>query len=528
MEMKKIIEKYIPNAETKIFGNVVMFPVMADNILNVCNNLYHIQKLPLKTMTAIDERKDAGIFKIVYVFAIPKENVFLVPYLELKDTNEFPSLVNNIHEFSGYERRVQTFFGLKPVGQMDARPIILHENWPVDIFPLRKDFNWQERPAVANTPYAFQKVKGEGIYEIPVGPVHAGIIEPGHFRFSVAGEEIILLEAKLGYKHKGIEKLFEVLPLERQLKLSERISGDTSFTHSLAFCQAVEKLAGIKISERAEYLRVIFSELERLANHFNDIGFMMLDTGYSFGGSNGARLREMIMQWNEKLTGSRFLRGTNVFGGVSKDISHELQEKLAEDLKKIKKYFAEVIEIAQDSNSVYNRLKGTGTLKRQIANDHAVVGVAGRAAGIATDARIDFPYAAYDKIKFEMALETESDVNARFGVRIKEVYSSIGIILEVLGKISEAVPTGRQSEIAGEKNVILQKNIYAVGVAEGWRGEIVYFVATDAEGNINRVEVCDPSVPNWKALGHAGKGNVVPDFPLINKSFNLSYSGNDL
>jgi Ni,Fe-hydrogenase III large subunit len=359
------------------------------------------------------------------------------------------------------------------------------------------------------------------MYEIPVGPVHAGIIEPGHFRFSVAGEEIILLESKLGYKHKGIEKLFEILPLAEKLKLSERISGDMSFTHSLAFCQTVEKLADISVSERAQYLRVIYSELERLANHFNDFGFIMSDTGYSFGGSHGCRLREMIMQWNERLTGSRFLRGVNALGGVTQDISPEIKVKLISDLKKIKDDFAEVVAIAQNSSSVYNRLKGTGKLDRQIAEDHGAIGVAGRAVGIAADARIDFPYAAYAKLNFEMALETEGDVKARLDVRIKEIYSSIAIILEAL----ERIPDGN---IFLEKVIELKKNSYAVSLAEGWRGEIVYFMATDTEGKINRVEVRDPSIPNWKVLGHAGKGNVVPDFPLINKSFNLSYSGNDL
>lgn len=522
MEMEKIVEKYIPqHAEIKKFGKLAMFSVSPEGIADACKNLYHEHGLPLKIMTAIDERKDKGAFKIVYVFAVPGENALIAPCLEVKDAGEFPSLVNDIHELSGYERRIQTFFGLTPAGQLDARPIILHENWPAATHPLRKEFNWQERPAIAHTPYAFQKVEGEGIYEIPVGPVHAGIIEPGHFRFSVAGEEIILLEPKLGYKHKGTEKLFEVLSLEKKLQLSERISGDTSFTHSLAFCQAIEELAEIKVPERAQYLRVIFSELERLANHFNDIGFIMLDTGYSFGGSNGARLREIIMRWNEKLTGSRFLRGTNVFGGVAKDISQDNQKSLADDLENIKKDFTEVIEIAQESNSVYNRLKGTGKLARQIADDHGVSGVAGRAVGIMTDARLDYPYAAYDKLEFEIALEVEGDVNARFKIRIKEVYSSIAIILEALAKM----PDG---EIKEGKNIELAKNSYAVGITEGWRGDIVYFVATDAEGQINRVETRDPSVQNWKVLGHAGKGNVVPDFPLINKSFNLSYSGNDL
>lgn len=440
----------------------------------------------------------------------------------MKDGEEFPSITGSIHEASGYERKLKTFFGLVPVGHPSPRQYLLHENWPADKFPLRKDFDWKERPPKANGEYEMQKVEGEGIYEIPVGPVHAGIIEPGHFRFSVAGEEIILLEAKLGYTHKGTEKLFETLPLEEKLRLSERVSGDTSFTHSMVFCQAIEDLADIKLSEKSGYLRVIFSELERLANHFNDIGFMMLDTGFSFGGSNGTRLREMIMHWNERLTGSRFLRGVNAFGGVMKDINPQDRKALLEDIKKMREDFTEVIKIAEGSSSVINRLQGTGKTDYQLAADHGAVGIAARAVGIERDARLEYPCAAYGKFKFDIALEKEGDVQARFNVRVKEVYSSMDILEQALKNI----PSG--GELAADKKIKLRKNSFSIGIAEGWRGEIVYFVATDSEGNISRVDVRDPSFLNWPLVGHAGKGNVVPDFPLINKSFNLSYSGNDL
>lgn len=523
MSKEKIIEKYIPNNyKAVINGNAAVYGVPAAEIVKVCRELYFGGKMQLKIITATDERKENGCFKIFYVFGLPKENLFFIPYIELKNTEEFPSITKDIHEASGYERRIKTFFGLNPAGHPSPRPMLLHENWPTGKYPLRKDFDWQERPAEAKNTYEFQKVKGEGIYEIPVGPVHAGIIEPGHFRFSVAGEEIILLEPKLGYKHKGTEKLFEILPLEEKIKLSERVSGDTSFTHSLAFCQALENLSEIEIPERAEYLRVIFSELERLANHFNDIGFIMLDTGFSFGGSNGARLREIIMQWNERLTGSRFLRGVNAIGGVTKDISTESRKRLLEDIKKLKKDFSEVMVISENSSSLLNRLEDAGKLDPELALDHGIIGVAGRAIGIEHDARIEYPYAVYDKLKFDMALEKNGDVRSRLYVRVKEVYSSINIIEQALRGLDA------DGAIKTDKNINFKKNSYAIGIAEGWRGDIVYFVVTDSAGNIFRVDVRDPSFINWTVLGHAGKGNVVPDFPLINKSFNLSYSGNDL
>lgn len=523
MTQEQIIEKYISSAfKVEKQGNVLAFNVPTAEIIKVCKQLYFEHNLQLKTITATDERKEGAGFKILYVFGLPKENIFLAPYIILKDKEEFPSITKDIQQAAWHERKIKTFFGLNPVGHPDTRPLILHENWPNNVFPLRKDFNWQERPAEANNAYAFQKVTGEGIYEIPVGPVHAGIIEPGHFRFSVAGEEIILLEPKLGYVHKGTEKLFEVLPMADKVRLSERVSGDTSFTHSLAFCQAVENLSDMEVPEKAKYLRVIFSELERLANHFNDVGFIMLDTGYSFGGSNGTRLREVIMQWHERLTGSRFLRGVNAIGGVTKDISAKAAAELWQDLKKIKKDFSEIIEISEGSSSVLNRLEGAGQLDRQIALDHGVIGVAGRAVGIEHDARLEYPYAAYDKFKFNMALKKEGDVRARFYVRVQEVFSS----LEILEQALQNLPA--DGKLVSGADIQLRKNSYAVGVTEGWRGDICYFVATDSEGNISRVDVRDPSFINWTVVGYAGKGNVVPDFPLINKSFNLSYSGDDV
>lgn len=522
MKQDKIREIYIDDKfEAKQDGNVIVYNVPCGDIIEVCKKLY-FQLLQLKTITATDERNGEGGFRIYYVFGVPGENVFLCPYIILKNTEEFPSITKDIHEASGYERKIKSFFGLNPVGHPRPQQILLHENWPSTVFPLRKDFDWRTRPEIVNIPHQYQKVEGEGIYEIPVGPVHAGIIEPGHFRFSVDGEEIMLLEPVLGYKHKGVEKLFEVLSMEEKVRLSERVSGDTSFTHSLAFCQAIENLSSTEVPERAKYLRVIFSELERLANHFNDIGFIMLDTGYNFGGSSGARLREMIMQWNEHLTGSRFLRGVNTIGGVTRDITDELILHLQSALKNIHRDFNEVIEIAENNSSLFDRLSGTGKLDYQLALDHGAIGVAGRAVGIEHDARIEYPYASYDKIKFDIALEKEGDVWARWSVRIKEVHSSMAILEQAL----RGIPSNKR--IKSERKLVLRNSSCGIGVAEGWRGDIVYFVATDLTGQVSRVDVRDPSFRNWTLVSHAVKNAVVPDFPLINKSFNLSYSGNDV
>lgn len=515
---------YIPAAaRVEWHNNVAAFEVSASDIVRVACDLYRHPDLSLKMLTASDERKDSGCFKVYYVFGAPKINMFFIPFIRLTNAEEFPSLAPFINEAWNYERRIQTFFGLNPVGHPDGRSLTLHENWPEDLFPLRKDFDWQHRPARAEHAYVFQQVEGEGIYQIPVGPIHAGIIEPGHFRFNVAGEEIILLEPRLGYAHKGSEKLFEHMSLGEQVRLSEKISGDSSFSHSLAFCQAVESLQDAIPPKRALYLRVIYSELERLANHLGDIGAIMLDAGFNFGGAHGARLKEMIMRINERLSGSRFLRGVNAIGGVTKDINGEAGGVALHDLNGIMRDFSDVVDVAEDSTSLLHRLNDTGTLSYEVARDLGVLGVAGKALGVQGDARIDYPYAAYGELDLgEMATAHSGDVYARFTVRIQEARMSYNLIKDALEQMPD------EEHVAASVNAVLKKNALAIGIVEGWRGDIVYFVTTDARGAISRVAVRDPSFLNWASLGHAASGNVVLDFPLINKSFNLSYSGNDL
>lgn len=507
-------------------GKLFLFEVMQPDLEQVMRTLRHDRGLRLKTIAASDERSSRGVFRIHYVFGVPDEDVFIAPWIAVDpEKRTFPSMTPSFHECSVYEQEIKTFFGLEPVGHPGAERIILHrENFPEDIHPLCKEFAWDTEiaPVTGKTMPEFARFEGESVYEIPVGPVHAGIIEPGHFRFSVLGEEILRLAPRLGYVHKGTEKLFETLPMDKKLQLAERISGDSSFHHALAFAQAVESMAGTEVSERARMLRTVFAELERLANHFNDIAFIMLDTGLSFGGSHSTRLRERVMQWNERLTGSRFLRGTVALGGVAKDIAKEMAEELQDDLEVLEKDFMEVMDVVRESDSLENRLRGTGRLDAEIGRDHGAVGVAARAIGEGLDARADHPYAAYDMVQWSIPTEVNGDVRARFQVRVKEVFQSFRILSQVLTLLPH------HEGVLSVPVAALPADAHAVGIVEGWRGDIVYFIMTDHDGDISRVKVRDPSFLNWQVFPYVVTNDIVPDFPLINKSFNLSYTGNDL
>jgi Ni,Fe-hydrogenase III large subunit len=369
--------------------------------------------------------------------------------------------------------------------------------------------------------YRFRHIEGEGVFEVPVGPIHAGIIEPGHFRFSVAGEPIMQLEVRHFWKHRGIEKLFEQQLLTAAVALAERVSGDTTVGHGLAYCQAVETLLGIDVPRRARYLRSLFLELERLHNHLGDVGAICNDTAYTLAHAHCGRMKEQIMQLNDRLTGSRFLRGVLCVGGVTKDVEMKLIQETVDELNRIEKDFAELEAIIFANASLTDRLETTGVLTERIAWDHGVVGVVGRASGIDQDVRRDRPFAAYDELAVNVALYRYGDVRARLRVRMDEIHDSIRLVREIRQKMPQGplIAEPAHTPDAGE---------WAFSAVEGWRGEILYFVMAGENGRIHRCKVRDPSFVNWPAIQWAVIGNIIPDFPLINKSFNLSYAGNDL
>jgi Ni,Fe-hydrogenase III large subunit len=434
------------------------------------------------------------------------------------DDPRFGSLATISYPASLYEREIHDLFGIVPEGHPDLRPIVKHGFWPEDYHPLRKDAEPRAGFSDDGSPFPFRQVEGEGVYEIPVGPVHAGVIEPGHFRFSVDGETIIDMKARLYFTHKGTEKLFEGRQVGDGIELAERISGDTAVGHSLAYCQAVESLAGVEIPLKAAFGRLILLELERLYNHVADIGAIANDTGFAIAHAHAFRIRERLLRLNKKIAGHRLLRGMIRPGGLTRDFPAGLN--LPAELDTVKSEFEEVFELCWNNTMLRDRLRGTGRLSARTAMDHGVLGYVARASGIDRDARRDHPFAAYDRLRFNVPVFDGGDVEARTLVRSVEFRVSIGLIRQAI----EGMPGGPFAAALPR----LPEWESAFGLVEGWRGGIVHWIMTDDNGRLHRVKVKDPSFVNWRALTFALLKNIVPDFPLCNKSFNLSYSGNDL
>jgi Ni,Fe-hydrogenase III large subunit len=389
------------------------------------------------------------------------------------------------------------------------------------VYALRKDFADETVVArVAGDFHPFRPVSGEGVFQVPVGPVHAGVIEPGHFRFGVAGEPVLYLQMRLFYVHKGIEKRFERLPWRHGLFLAESISGDTAVGHALAFAHAIERLASIEVPARARGLRVVLLELERIYNHISDIGALATDVAFTVPASRAQALREGLVRLHERLFGTRLLRGTIALGGVKADLSDAGRAELLAHLKMLEREFDQLITTLIDAGTFTDRVDATGVLTHQAARDLGIVGVAARASHVDGDLRRDLPHDAYDGLQFEVPLEDGGDVRARLMVRAREVEQSFRIVRQAV----ELLPA---TTLRATIPIELPPESSALGWVEAWRGPVLHYVATGAQGRIVRVKINDPSFLNWPGLIQAVPGNIIPDFPVINKSFNLSYSGND-
>lgn len=498
----------------------VYFEAQMELVPGFCAQLYKKWNARLVSLFADDARSDVGVFHLYYVFALDSAHGFFVLRVGIPPEQPlFMSLTNALPAANWQEREIQDLFGLQLEGHPNPRRCALHDDWP-DVHPLRKDFDLKTvLPPFSGERHKFREVEGEGVFHVPVGPVHAGTIEPGHFLFSVAGEPVLYLQIRLFYTHKGTEKLFENIPIAHSVTLAESISGDSGFAHATAFCHALERAANLEVPPRARALRSVCLELERVYNHIADIGAIATDVAFVVANAHAMRLKEQVLRLNEQLTGNRLLRGMARPGGVRFDWNSDQVKAIAKLVTELRPEFDSLVELINESSSTRDRLETAGILSPKTARDLGVVGIAGRASGLDHDLRRDFPHAAYDRVKFSVPVYQEGDVLRRMQVRVDEVRESLSIIEQ----LANDFPSGAIHVPMPE----LPPNIVALGYTEGWRGEIFHWIKTAGNNRLARCKVKDPSLQNWPALSEAILGNIIPDFPVVNKSFNLSYSGTD-
>ncbi|MBI5746294.1 MAG: NADH-quinone oxidoreductase subunit C [Nitrospirae bacterium] len=468
---------------------------------------------------ATDETPFGRGFGIYACYEKDSEYLIVKTHAPLEDPT-FPSITKKFVPAYRFERQMKSLMGVIPLDHPDQRPWIKHEDWPQDAWPLRKSFDPAKPLQRISGKYEWIRAEGEGVYEIPVGPVHAGIIEPGHFRFQAVGEDIINLEERLGYVHKGIEKRFEGMSWEEGVRLATRVSGDTTVAHALTYCRALEAMSGSNPPKRALWLRAVMLERERIANHLGDIGAICNDAAFSFLLYQFSRLKEMLLRTNYKFFGHRFMMDTIIPGGTAVDISQDGTEEMLREMDWLKKEFNRLVVIYDENPSLEDRVRDTGILTPEKARDLCVVGFTARASGLNIDCRIKNPFPPYDRIIPKVPVLKSGDVHARVWVRIEEIRESIRLIRDLLNTLPPGPIKSNLPQPPPDRA--------GFAVVEGWRGEIVYWLQSGPNGEINRCMIRDPSSVNWLALEQAIHGNIVPDFPLINKSFNQSYSGHDL
>lgn len=440
--------------------------------------------------------------------------------LTVNGRDSYPDLSPVFPAAARMQRTVYDLLGIHVIGAEDIRPWINHGRWPDTYFPLRRDASGQEQFTTGLKEYSFVQVEGDGVHEIAVGPIHAGIIEPGHFRFSVVGEKVLRLEQRLGYTHKGTDKLFVGRPLVDGCRIASRVSGDSTVAFAWAYCMAAEAASACEVPARAQWLRALLLERERIANHLGDLGALGNDAGLALGLAHFARLKEDWVRVNHRLFGHRFMMDRVIPGGVAADLDAAGIELLTTQCNRIETEVQALRTIYEEHAGLQDRLISAGRVLPKLAAELGLCGMAGRASGQAWDARADQAMTPYTQLNVHMATHRNGDVAARVIVRFEEIVESLRLLREILQQLP-AGPIALPLPATGNESL-------GTGWIEGWRGAVLVALETDAQGRILRCHCHDPSWQNWPVLQHAIMGNIVPDFPLINKSFNLSYSGHDL
>jgi Ni,Fe-hydrogenase III large subunit/Ni,Fe-hydrogenase III component G len=444
----------------------------------------------------------------------------LVLTLPIADTDTpYPGIEDLFPAAARMQRAAADLSGVRSNGP-DTRPWLRHTAWPQSYRPLIDSLPPGAAGETVADAYAFVRVEGDGVHEIAVGPVHAGTIEPGHFRFSVVGEKVLRLEERLGYVHKGIELRFTQLPILEAHRLASRVSGDSAVAFAWAYCQALEGMAGTEAPPRAAWLRALYLELERMANHLGDLGALGNDAGFAFGLAQFSRLKEQLLRTNQNTCGERYLMDAIVPGGTRCDLSRTGLPAIRRCVWEILGEVLKLRTIYEEHEGVRDRFSGAGAVAPELAMRLGLTGLAGRASAQPFDLRSDLPCEPYLQISVNKIVRSEGDVAARVAVRFDELQESCRLIQQILAQLPRGLHRTPVS-IPADGSV-------GAGLIEGWRGPVYVALEAGPAGTIRRCHPHDPSWHNWPVLEHAIIGNIVPDFPLINKSFNLSYSGHDL
>ncbi len=471
-------------------------------------------------LVGLDERSVGGDGLAVEAVVTRPDGLARVRAALPLDAPAYPSITPLVPAAHWDEREARDLLGIVPVGHPDPRRLVLHETFPRGYHPLRKDVPPGVRPPVDERRFVPFEVHGEGVYQLPVGPIHAGVIEPGHFRFSAIGERVLHLDARLFFVHRGLEKLVEGRSLSAALPIVERACGVCTVTHALAYAQAVEELTETEIPSRARWARVLLAELERLYNHVGDLGNICAGIGFASGVARLGLLKERLLRANDALTGHRYLTGVVSPGGLAADLDPHGLAALPEALEAVGRELAASVRAVIRSEGVMGRLHGTGLVGAATAAALGALGVAARASGIGVDLRRDRPYAAYGELDVPLVTAAGGDVAARFHVRAQEAHESLRLAREALGRL----PAG---PVRSPLTTTPPEGASVLGAAEGPRGASWIWVRAGADGTIDRLRLRSASFANWPVVAVAVPGNLVPDFPLINKSFELCYACTD-
>jgi Ni,Fe-hydrogenase III large subunit/Ni,Fe-hydrogenase III component G len=477
-----------------------------------------ISKLKLRFVAEFCRQEEEFVVNIILRNKIQGYLVVLF----YKTKNEVESLSEVIYQAGLFEREIADLFGLKIINSIDERKLVKHEFWEKDVYPLRKEFPHGEKISIKNEipEYEFKPLFLDGGFQIAVGPVHAGIIEPGHFRFSVIGEEIENLELRFMYKHRGIEKLAENTAVDKLNLVFERVAGESSVAYGEAYALLVEKLMGIEVKRDIKALRTVLLELERAYNFLEDIAGICVDIGYSYPAKKLSYFAEEIHQLCERISGSRFLRNSIIPLGTNISFDKNKALDVVNTIKKIEKRMNKIVETTINSVSFLDRVENTGLVFNEKAKRLCLTGVVGRASGVVYDVRKSYPYELYKEIKKEVNVEEIGGVFERYKLKINEIKDAFVFVKKAIEMIDK--------DIVKEKaEIVLENGQEALAIVESVKGELVVYGRVGENNRFSRIYFKTPSFANWNGLTLAVLGEIVPDFPLCNKSFNMSYSEND-